>query len=1236
MLRAKLIDKPRQFLNPIYSKRPILEESISSFDNVLHHYKLKIEQQLNSGQSEPNIVSNALQPFFKDLGYDARSYSQSGQSGIDLALIKNDHPAVIIEAKVPGSTGMITDDNLNRRAFHETILYFMRERAKHPEIYHIIITDFYRWYIIDAKEYERLFWKNREFQKSFEYLNDRHLLSSTTKEFYEQIERYLDRMDESVSMFSFDLREYDQWEEKRRRALYKIFTPETLFKTFNPNDANTLNKEFYRELLYILGLEEIREKGKRLIVRSKKPQAGSLYENIARKLQQYGRPADFESVIQLMIVWINRLLFLKLLESQLIRWNHGDKSYAFLNRDKIRDFDRLETLFFEVLAKHPHERIHREFDYIPYLNSSLFEIQPAEREWLKISNLEDDCVIDYYSKTVLKEHNGRRRKGEANTLYYLFDFLDAYDFSSDGSEEKVKEYKTLINAAVLGLIFEKINGYKEGSFYTPGAVTMYMSKEAITRTVIDKFNTLKGWHCETLDEIYDRIDDKSEASRIIDSITICDPAVGSGHFLVSALNTLLEIKSELRILKDENGRTLRDYRLIVENDELIVENDEGEIFEYRINSREATRIQKAIFSEKQKIIEQSLFGVDINPNSVQITRLRLWIELLKHAWYDENGELVTMPNIDINIKEGNSLVNRYDLHDEIDIPNIKEAIRRYKETVRDYKEGLYASKEEIRRAIDELKGKFRLVLKAEWKETQALKKALEGYVKEFGLDGLDNDLLLKAVVDYNLRPQGQLPGLDDLEDPKVREERKRKALDKLRKIEKKIEEIEKGKIYENAFEWRFEFPEVLDAEGNFVGFDLVIGNPPYFNIDTFGAGSPMLRYLPEHYPHIYMDKSDILFYFIARASELSRSQVAFIVSNAMLFSDKAKKLRNYIVRHHPVRKLINFEKFMVFEEASITSMMLFLQREHTGAAEVCNFKREKYTWSELLPMLEEAQGCFEVTFKEDTPFALADLKTETLLAKIDGQYPKLSEFYVLGKGMETAADKIFTFQEYPTQFPPQFIKKRVTGKNLQKYCICEVDQYILYYEDVDQFEDLPIALQQYLLKNKTTLENRAQIRRSSTAKWWKYTFPIHKELMSRRKLYCSRRAFSNIFALDEREEYLALSNMTVIFETNDKIDIKYVSALLNSKLLTFRYRYLGKQTGNGSFEYFPNGVGKLPIPYISTNEQRPFIEKVDEIIAAKRSGANTMKLEREIDRMVYELYGLSNEEIDAVEKEVTS
>ncbi len=1221
---------PRKFLSPLLSKRNISSSDYGSFIESLDHYLHALREQLSTKQSEPNIVTNALKPFFESLGYSAQAHSQKGQSGIDLALIEDNRPAVIIEAKVPGSQAMIAPGDINRKAFHEAVLYFMRERAQgNLTLYHVIVTDFYRWFVFDAKDFEKLFWRESRIRKIFEGFEDPSLLGDRTEDFYTALAMELGdpTKNREIEAAYFDLRETKN--EKQRIALYKLFSKETLFKAFNPNDANSLNREFYNELLYIIGLEESGS-GKKTIGRAKNPEIASLFENTARNLEYAGYPSDFETVLRLNIIWVNRILFLKLLEAQLLRWNEEDERFRFMNIRTIEDFDRMKIFFFDILARRPQDRAHREFDHIPYLNSSLFEMSEMERRYIDISTLEDNCALSYYKKTVLKTSDGKRRTGSLNMLEYLFEFLDAYDFSSESGEELLEENKTLINAAVLGLIFEKLNGYREGSYYTPGFVTMFMAKETITRAIIEKFNALKGWQCRSLEELDEKIEDKKEANAIIDSLTVCDPAVGSGHFLVSALNTILAIKSELRLLYDADGKRIKDYDLEVENDELIVRDDEGEIFEYRKGSREGTRIQKALFLEKKKIIENSLFGVDINPNAAQIARLRLWIELLKHSYYDENGELVTMPNIDINIKIGDSLVSRYGLHDEITVPNIRHKIEEYKTLVREYKEGGFATtKEQMRRTIDEIKAMFGLTLSEQWKQTQRYKKLLYDYVRDFGMEGLSREMQLDAL-DFGYGFHGRL--FDETPDDAKRKARDA-LLEKLKEAERQIDEIRRGKVYENAFEWRFEFPEVLDEEGNFVGFDLLIGNPPYFNIDIFGAGSPMLRYLPEHYPEIYMDKSDILFYFIARATELSKTQTAFIVSNAMLFSDKAKKLRNFILHRNPVRKLVNFERFMVFEDASITTMMLFMQKGHEGPAKVLNFQGDKYEKSEIEEALEDSGRYFEVRFREDAPFVLADPKVLRLYEKIDGGHPKLGALLHVGKGMETAANKVYTFKEIPRGWDSQYFRKKMSGEIIEKYRHEEAKEYLLYIEEVEHFEDLPEYLQEYLLEKKDVLKNRATVRNEGRT-WWRYSRPLHKEYYPYPKLWTSYRAKENTFCLDETAgEYIGLTNTTAVFGNDERIDIRYVLALLNSKLLNFRYHGIGKQTGGGIYEYFENQISKLPIPDIDKDCQQPFIELVDAVIEAKRAGRDTSELEEEIDRKVYALYGMMEEEIEFLEGE---
>ena len=338
---------------------------------------------------------------------------------------------------------------------------------------------------------------------------------------------------------------------------------------------------------------------------------------------------------------------------------------------------------------------------------------------IRINSLDDGLMIKVANGTVLKNDKGKKREGEMPTLQYLLEFLDAYDFSSEGTEEIQEENKSLINASVLGLIFEKINGYKDGSYFTPGFITMYMCRETIRRAIVQKFNERYKIDCDTLDDLKNFVTRKFktkeilEFNKLINELTICDPAVGSGHFLVSALNEIITIKSELGILADREGRLLRGFSAEVVNDELIVSNPEEEFFEYKLGNQESQRVQEALFHEKESIIENCLFGVDINPNSVKICRLRLWIELLKSAYYTAESnytELETLPNIDINIKQGNSLISRFSLDEDLSkaLKSIKYSIDDYRTFVNHYKNA--TDKEEKRgfeTLINQIKTDFR-------------------------------------------------------------------------------------------------------------------------------------------------------------------------------------------------------------------------------------------------------------------------------------------------------------------------------------------------------------------------------------------------------------------------------------------------------------------------------------------------------------------------------------------------
>jgi len=836
--------KPRKALNKAFLK-------VKPNRTEIEHFKANLIQLLdrtNDTESE-EFHKNLVIDFLKKTYYEPNHFiNTKGRN--DLVIHNGDKASssvgVIVEAKKPtNKSEMVSPEKLNVKAFHELVLYYLRERITHKnlEVKHLVITNMHEWFIFDGVTFDRLFAQNKHLVIQFNEFEGGRLADTKTDFFYKQIaEPFVADISSAIEFAYFNLHDYqnplrndDKADDNKLIALFKLLSPEHLLKLPFTNDSNSLDKRFYTELLHIIGLTETKEGGKKLINRNKESEriTGSIIEDAIiqldslDKLNRLEKPGQFGSsqaerlfnvALELSITWINRILFLKLLEAQLITYHKGDSSYSFLNLEKIKNYDDLNSLFFQVLARKFDERNPDEkavFEKVPFLNSSLFEPTDLEHTTLFISNLRDDKHIPIITSTVLKNEQGKKRTGNLPTLEYLFEFLNAYDFSSEGSEEIQEENKKLINASVLGLIFEKINGYKDGSFFTPGFITMYMCRETIRKAVVQKFNETKNWNCTNLDEIYDKIEDRKEANDIINSIKICDPAVGSGHFLVSALNEMIAVKNDLRILQDRNGKRLKEYHLEVVNDELIVTDEDGELYEYNPHSKESQRVQESLFHEKQTIIENCLFGVDINPNSVKICRLRLWIELLKNAYYVQveralsQPTLETLPNIDINIKCGNSLVSRFVLNSDL-----KQALKKSKWTIDSYRMAVDTyrnaenkeQKREMERLIASIKTDFRSEITLNDPKAKRLRK-LSGELFQLTNQGQLFELSDKEKADWNIKVE--------------------LLTAETNKLEAEIEAIKANKIFENAFEWRFEFPEVLNDEGDFVGFDVVIGNPPY-------------------------------------------------------------------------------------------------------------------------------------------------------------------------------------------------------------------------------------------------------------------------------------------------------------------------------------------------------------------------------------------------------------------------
>jgi adenine-specific DNA-methyltransferase len=739
---ALIILNPSKSLNKAYRKQ---KPHRTEFDNFKLHLHTLLES-INEKESE-EYNKNLVRDFLLNTFYTDFNVNTKGNTDLAVYLKKTNKVGIIVETKSPSNNSeMVRKDDINKKAMHEAMLYYLRERIeeKNDEIKNIIITNNYQWFIFDAQVFEKLFYKNNGLKTNYESWNTNQKVSSNTAHFYNEIAKpFLINLQDDIPFSYFDLNEYRTQldNDKKLIPLFKVFSRAHLLKESFANDSNSLDKQFYNELLHIIGLEETKEGSKKVITRKaeSKRESGSLLENTINILktedslsyisnrESFGEAPEeqiYNLALELNITWVNRILFLKLLEGQLLTYHKGNKDYKFLDDTKLTEYDDLYELFHKVLALSIDERdkeIKTKYQFVPYLNSSLFEISKLERDSIRISQLQDHAGLSILSQTKLRDNLNKKRSGTLPTLTYLLQFLDAYDFATESTGNKIQEEgKTLISASVLGLIFEKINGYKEGSFFTPGFITMYMARETIRRAVVQKFNATLNANYKDFEELKTEIDTtkdgREKANSIINSLKICDPAVGSGHFLVSALNEIIVVKSELGVLIYNDGRHVQDYSVDIENDELIITDVETEdIFEYHLNDKNniiapLQNLQETLFHEKQTIIENSLFGVDINPNSVNICRLRLWIELLKNAYYnDANGykELQTLPNIDINIKQGNSLVSRFDVSDTKFTKGDKRTLEEYKLNVAAYKNvNNRIARKELKDSIDRIKTKF--------------------------------------------------------------------------------------------------------------------------------------------------------------------------------------------------------------------------------------------------------------------------------------------------------------------------------------------------------------------------------------------------------------------------------------------------------------------------------------------------------------------------------------------------
>ncbi|GAA8703459.1 class I SAM-dependent DNA methyltransferase [Helicobacter pylori] len=1207
-------------------------------------------------ETNPQENENHHNDAFNDLLKGVFKYKVKPTEKIDSAILnENNEVEVIIEFKaLKNPNEFIKKGDLNVKAFHESLLYYLRERkGGNNNLKHLILATIKELYIIDANEFE-IFNKDKEIEKAFKNCHDRKGNDTRTKAFYDACQKRLNELDRSLKYHHISLK------KENLALIYQALSPNFLLKIPKYSDANTLNKDFYEELLYILGLEEQNEKGKILIKPSRTK------NSLSYALKEQYNNLDDEEAMALLIAWNNRILFLRLLESLLISFKHFEN--PFLTTENFEDFNALNTLFFEVLAKKNNERLKeikedKILRKIPYLNSSLFDKTPLESKGYEIKLL-DNKKLEIYKNSVLKKHENYQEKKELPLLEYLFAFLRLYKFTTtpkDIKDNTNTSESRLINPSVLGLVFEKLNGYKEGSFYTPSFITSYMCKESITPIVLDKFNAIYQWDCENLKALREKIDrnfSNEKAKEYLNTLLtlrICDPAVGSGHFLVSALNEMVWVAYKLGLIA-----SLYRHDLKLENDEIIIHTPENKVFNYTIPHSENNphhHIQKELFNLKKSIIENCLFGVDINPNSCEITKLRLWIELLKYSYYifekgKNTNNLETLPNIDINIKCANSLISRFNLNDDLKkIPNIKQKIQEYKDLVAQYKDPnpLYPlNKQDLINKIQDLKNTFSLTLK-DPKTKAELEKAIEKHIKKYNDFALDDKSLLDGL-NYFIPSLFGTPKLSPKE-----EEEAFASYGRIRALRKKLDDALSGREYQNAFEWRFEFPEVLDDEGNFLGFDCIIGNPPYIRQEHIKDLKPLLE---KQYQDFYNSSSDIYTYFFALSYHLLKEKGfnAFITSNKYARAKYGAKLREWLLKKTTLVSYMELNALKVFESAAVdTSIMNFIKQTPPKESD---FKYYEPTPNDKDDLKSTSSLLMKQNALSTESFIFADSTLLDLRDKMESVGTPLKDWDIqINYGIKTGANEAFIIPtekrdailnacktQEERERTEMLIKPILRGKDIKRYSYEWAHLWVINthngYTSAFKSKIPPVDIAKYPA-TKAHLDahwNTIATRCDQGDTPYNLRNCAYLEDFEKEKIVYGEIVQEPRFYLDNGECELGYfyAEATSFILTGEHLH--YLLGMLHSKLITFAFKtfYAGGGLGESGYRYKKAFIERLPIPQI-TEKNQELADKITDctkqilVLKEKDPKANTQGLEKEIDALVYQLYNLTDEEIKIIE-----
>ncbi|MEE0883171.1 MAG: TaqI-like C-terminal specificity domain-containing protein [Bacteroidales bacterium] len=841
---------------------------------------------------------------------------------------------------------------------------------------------------------------------------------------------------------------------------------------------------------------------------------------------------------------LGRLVFLQFLQKKgwmgvpvsNTKWEGGDKNYLSKlidtnpNNNRLLS-DVLEPLFFKTLNEKRNGDIADsklgENIKIPYLNGGLFDKD-------RIDELDIDFPYSYFKE--------------------LMDFFSQYNFTIDENDPNDSEVG--IDPEMLGHIFENLleDNKDKGAFYTPKEIVQYMCRQSVIQYL--KTHEPSEQYAEPIEQLINDgvvspiLQSKNIAIRftqLLKEVKVCDPAIGSGAFPMGILYVLYHAIHHLHSHAEPHGNF------------------------------DSTQT-------KRDIIQNNIFGVDIEQGAVDIARLRFWLALVVDA-----DKPQPLPNLDYKITCGNSLLSRYPI--DAPIENVfveynkgkkedeKMSLAKYKELVSDYTNtSNHQTKELFRKTIEDIKCAFKTELSKQFKERLA---KLRGKV-----------IMLEGPTLFGERTKAEKAEL-------------KKLKKKLNTLEKEQEDIQTNKLYVDAFEWRFEFPQLLDDKGQFTGFDIVIGNPPY-GVSIKGEYRKAVVDIHGNVPDY-----EIYYYFIERARNLicSHGILSYIIPNTWLFNTYAFNYRMQILENWNLIEVLDCTKFPIFESATVRNTIVTWTKSlntdigYRRTSDALSFDslvstpRIKMKKEELLKMNQNWGLAF---FLQSNVVSIINKLSEFTNVLNDfydcsqGYIPyRLSDLInVYGKenGTKIKDERLW----HSTVKSDEYNIQEIYGRDITKYNYKATGEYIKYGKHVACYVDLKFFNQPRLLVREITNPT--------------------------------------IIACYVEEQYINDPQLLPIIPKcdNDFFTIYALWAILNSKLATFYHFNHSPKATKGAFpKILVKDLKEFPLPLYDKDIFEKLENCVNTIHESKKENpmGDTSELENQIDLIIYRLYNLTYDEV---------